>query len=365
MRSNILFFLKISFTRTVLVFLVSLFVHLSLSVSSVAEEEFTAFVRALLMETSTNKQSDIEKLEIKSCSASCVSFESSQGSEFKLVIDTDRSEPELSFTRDSRTLTLPSLSYVESLIGSSRESGNPLSIVAEQERSSRTFPVQLYDQYTFTESSLSRESGNPPSLQTEQERGKPESSPEELSSLIHRWLVGHELHPYSGGFSLLKPSQAIALEASLEVLKEHQKEPSSLLNIAPTASGKTQVLVQTLMEQIETYSNGKKIFIVTADRVHLVEQLYSQFQGDKGQRAINVINWSTLGDKSWQSFASEVKRATESKGATVMVITSQSLKLKIPEFFTQTERRYREIQESFIRDMGGIYIDEAPSFRSK
>ena len=367
MRSNILFFLKISFTRTVVVFLVSLLVHLSLSMSSVAEEELTAFVRTLLMETSANKRADIERLEIKSCSASCVSFKSSQGSEFKLVVDTDRSEPELSFTRDSRTLTLPSLFYVESLIGSSRESGNPLSIVAEQERSSRTFPVQLYDQYTFTESSLSRESGNPPSLQTGQESSKLESSPEELLSLIHRWLVGHELHPYSGGFSLLKPSQTIALEASLEALKEHQKEPSSLLNIAPTASGKTQVLVQTLMEQIETYSNGKKLFIVTADRVHLVEQLYSQLQGDKGQRdrtkarakAINVINWSTLGDKSWQSFASEVKRATESKGATVMVITSQSLKLKIPEFFTQTERRYREIQESFIRDVGGIYIDEA------
>ena len=119
------------------------------------------------------------------------------------------------------------------------------------------------------------------------------------------------------------------------------------------------------MEQIETYSNGKKLFIVTADRVHLVEQLHSQFQGDKGQRArtkakaIDVVNWGTLRDKSWQSFASEVKRATESKGATVMVITSQSLKLKIPEFFTQTERRYREIQESFVRNVGGIYIDEA------
>ena len=192
MRDNMLFFFKISFTRTVLVFLVSLLVHLSFSVSSFAEEELTAFVRTLLMETSANKQAEIEALNIQSCSSSCVSFKSSQGSEFKLVIDTDRSEPELSFTRDSRTLTIPSLSYVESLIGSSRESGNPLSIVAEQER------------------------------------GKPESSPEELSSLIHRWLVGHELHPYSGGFSLLKPSQAIALEASLEILKEHQKEQSSL-----------------------------------------------------------------------------------------------------------------------------------------
>ena len=242
MRSNILFFLKISFTRTVVVFLVSLFVHLSLSVSSVAEEELTAFVRTLLMETSTNKQSDIEKLEIKSCSASCVSFKSSQGSEFKLVVDTDRSEPELSFTRDSRTLTLPSLFYVESLIGSSRESGNPLSIVAEQERSSRTFPVQLYDQYTFTESSLSRESGNPPSFQAGQESGKPESSPEELLSLIHRWLVGHELHPYSGGFSLLKPSQTIALEASLEASKGTSKRAQQFTKHSPHSQWKNSGL---------------------------------------------------------------------------------------------------------------------------
>ena len=324
-----LFFSKVGFTKTTLVFLVSLFIHLSLSVSSVAEEELTAFVRTILLETSANKRADIETLEIKSCSSSCVSFKSSLGAEFKLVIDTDRSEPELSFTRDSRTLTLPSLSYVEELIGSSRESRS------------------------------SRESGNPPSIVAGQESGKLESSPEELSRLIHRWLVGHELHPYSGGFSLIKPSQAIALAASREVLMEHQKEQSSLLNIAPTASGKTLVLVQTLMEQIETYSNGKKIFIVTADRIHLIEQLHSQIQSENKQRAIDVINWGTLRDKSWQSFASEVKRANEREGATVMVITSQSLKLKLSEFFTETEQRYRAIQESFVRNVGGIYIDEA------
>ena len=340
-------FSKNGFIKTVIALF--LFVHFSLSVSAVAEDSLSESVRTLLLEISSHQQSEIEKLKINSCSAACVSFKSSHGefkssqggSEFQLIIDTNKSEPELSFTRDSRTLSLPSLSYLEELINSARV--NPSSRISD----SSPFPNHS-SHVNLSSFSPSNSNSSPPSS---------------MSTLVHRWLVGHELHPYSVSEFSLKPSQATALEASREALKEHrpeQGETSSLLNIAPTGSGKTLVLAQTLMEQIETYSENKKLFIVTADRVHLVDQLHSQIQKENGQkRAIKVVNWGTLNDKSWQGLAQLFQMAQEGEGATVLVITSQSLKLKLSEFFTQTEKKYKDIQESFLRSLGGIYIDEA------
>ena len=337
-------FSKNGFTKTVIALF--LFVHLSLSVSvaaedSLAENSLSESVRTLLLATSPHQQSEIEKLEISSCSAACVSFKSSHGefkssqggSEFQLIIDTNKSEPELSFTRDSRTLSLPSVSYLEELINSARMS--------------HSSHVNHSSHVIHSSSRMSHSSFIPSSI----------------STWVHRWLVGHELHPYSASEFSLKPSQATALEASREALKEHRPgegETSSLLNIAPTGSGKTLVLAQTLMEQIETYSENKKLFIVTADRVHLVDQLHSQIQGEnKEKRTIKVVNWGTLNDKSWQGLAQLSQMAQEGEGATVLVITSQSLKLRLSEFFTQTEKKYKDIQESFVRSVGGIYIDEA------
>ena len=336
-------FSKNHFIRSI-IFIVLFFVHLSLSVSATAEDSLSESVRTLLLETSLHQQSEIEKLEISSCSASCVSFKtfSQGGAEFQLVIDTSKSEPELSFTRDSRTLSLPSLPYLEELINSARVSHSSSPSYSSHVIHSTSIPN-------------SNSSSSPPSSNN--------SSLSSMSTLVHRWLVGHELHPYSASEFSLKPSQATALEASREALKEHrseQGETSSLLNIAPTGSGKTLVLTQTLMEQIETSLENKKLFIVTADRVHLVDQLHSQIQKENGQkRTINVVNWGTLNDKSWQGLAQLSQMAQEGEGTTVLVITSQSLRLKLSEFFTQTERRYKDIQESFIRSVGGIYIDEA------
>ena len=366
-------FFKSNFSKIVIGFLFSkkhfiktvvlLFVSFSLSVSAVAKDSLSESVRTLLLETSPHQQSEIEKLKISSCSASCVSFKtfsqgefkSSQGgAEFQLIIDTSKSAPELSFTRDSRTLSLPALSYLEELINSARVSSSsrvsdsarvsPSSRVSDSSHISDSSRVNL----SFSSSPSSNSSSSPPSS---------------MSTLVHRWLVGHELHPYSASEFSLKPSQATALEASREALKEHRPgegETSSLLNIAPTGSGKTLVLTQTLMEQIETSSENKNLFIVTADKVHLVDQLHSQIQGEnKEKRTIKVVNWGALNDKSWQGLAQLSQMAQEGEGATVLVITSQSLRLKLSEFFTQTEGRYRDIQESFLKSVGGVYIDEA------
>ena len=363
-------FSKNHFNKTAFLF----FVHFSLSVSAVAENSLSESVRTLLLETSPHQQSEIEKLEISSCSAACVSFKTfSQGeAEFQLVIDTSKSEPELSFTRDSRTLSLPSLSYLEELINSARVSNSSRvsfsSHVSDSARISNSSYVSpsshISDSVRVSDSSPASSNSSPASSNSSSASSNSSSSPaSSMSTLVHRWLVGHELHPYSASEFSLKPSQVTALEASRIALKEHRPgegETSSLLNIAPTGSGKTLVLAQTLMEQIETYSENKKLFIVTADRVHLVDQLHSQIQGEnKEKRTIKVVNWGTLNDKSWQGLAQLSQMAQEGEGATVLVITSQSLKLKLSEFFTQTEKKYKNLQESFVRSVGGIYIDEA------
>ena len=363
-------FSKNHFNKTAFLF----FVHFSLSVSAVAENSLDESVRTLLLETSPHQQSEIEKLEISSCSAACVSFKTfSQGeAEFQLVIDTSKSEPELSFTRDSRTLSLPSLSYLEELINSARVSNSSRvsfsSHVSDSARISNSSYVSpsshISDSVRVSDSSPASSNSSPASSNSSPASSNSSSSPaSSMSTLVHRWLVGHELHPYSASEFSLKPSQVTALEASRIALKEHrpgESETSSLLNIAPTGSGKTLVLAQTLMEQIETYSENKKLFIVTADRVHLVDQLHSQIQGEnKEKRTIKVVNWGTLNDKSWQGLAQLSQMAQEGEGTTVLVITSQSLKLKLSEFFTQTEKKYKDIQESFVRSVGGIYIDEA------
>ena len=346
-------FSKNHFIRSI-IFVGLLFVSFSLSVSAVAEDSLSESVRTLLLVTSPHQQSEIEKLEISSCSASCVSFKTSSqgGAKFQLVIDTSKSEPELSFTRDSRTLSLPSVSYLEELINFAR-----LSYSSHVNHSSHVIHSSALPSDSTRVNPSSHVSDSSPS------NSHSSSIPNSMSTLVHRWLVGHELHPYSASESSLKPSQTTALEASREVLKEHrpeQGETSSLLNIAPTGSGKTLVLTQTLMEQIETSSENKKLFIVTADRVHLVDQLHSQIQKEhKEKRAIKIVNWGTLNDKSWQGLAQLSQMAQEGEGTTVLVITSQSLKLRLSEFFTQTERRYKDIQESFLRSIGGIYIDEA------
>ena len=354
-------FSKNHFIRSI-IFVGLLFVSFSLCISAVAKDSLNESVRTLLLVTSPHQQSEIEKLEISSCSASCVSFKTfSQGAEFQLVIDTSKSEPELSFTRDSRTLSLPSVSYLEELINSAR-----LSHSSHVNHSSHVIHSSALPSDSTRVSSSSRISDSSPS---NSDSFSIPSSTNNTRTLVHRWLVGHELHPYSASEFSLKPSQATALEASREALKEHrseQGETSSLLNIAPTGSGKTLVLTQTLMEQIETSSENKKLFIVTADRVHLVDQLHSQIQKEhKEKRTINVVNWGTLNNKSWQGLAQLSQMAQEGEGTTVLVITSQSLKLRLSEFFTQTERRYKNLQESFVRSVGGIYIDEAHHLGAK
>ena len=192
-----------------------------------------------------------------------------------------------------------------------------------------------------------------PSLETL----KADPLPESLQSYLNTWLIGHEFHPYSSGFSTAKNSQKTALQASHLALQEGA---SSLLNISPTGMGKTYVLVQTLMKQIREFSDHQKIFIVTVHQIQLIEQLLSQLKKEQeGQEDFHIVDWRSLLDKSWSSFASEIKRAEERNKPTVLVISSQSLQRKLRKFFTQTKKKYKDIQNVLLGGLGGIYIDEA------
>ena len=247
-------------------------------------------------------QKNIEPLNTSTCSAGfapSLSFRSDHSDiEFKVQINSEISAPEVKYENNSRTLQIPSLETLKT---------EPLS--------------------------------------------------EPLKSALNTWLIGHELHPYSSGFFAVKSSQKIALQASILALRQ---EARSLLNIAPTGMGKTYVLVQTLMTHIREFSNHQKIFIVTVHQLTIIEQLLSQFKKEQEERKdFHIVDWRSLLDKSWQSFASEIKRAGERNKPTVLVISSQSLKRRLGDLFTKTENKYKDIQNTLLGGLGGIYIDEA------
>ncbi len=254
--------------------------------------------RNALSYISETKTEEIENLDITSCGTGCVSFGSlSSETEFKLQINSDISSPQVISDNTSRTLQLP-----------------------------------FMDVLTLTPSKSMR-------------------------SAFKNWLISHELHPYVGSFSKPKTAQRAALQASHIALEQGA---SSLLHIAPTGMGKTWVLVQTLLKQIREFSKDKNIFIVTAHQLQLIHQLSFQLKTEQEQqRDFHIIDWRNVLDKSWQSFASEIKQASERDKPTVLVMTSQSLKRRLPEFFTQTEKEYKYLQNSFLSQLGGLYIDEA------
>ena len=264
--------------------------------------DLTQLTQKALSRFSQNNKANIEPLKISSCSAGfapSLSFRSDHSDiEFKVQINSEISSPEVQYDSQSRTLQIPSLETL-----------------------------------------------------------KADSLPESLKSTFNNWLIGHEFHPYSSGFSTVKSSQKTALQASILALKEGA---SSLLNIAPTGMGKTYVLLQTLMTHIREFSNHQKIFIFTVHQLELIEQLLSQLKEEQERgEDFHIVDWRSLLDKSWKSFADEIKHADERNKPTVLLISSQSLTRKLRKFFNQTEKKYKDIQNTLLGGLGGIYIDEA------
>ena len=176
---------------------------------------------------------NIPKTSLHHCNTpQCLFFRDSShsGLQFLIQINPTEKTPSISFDQSSKTLTLPSLHFLTP--------------------SSEFFPEELLKQF----------------------------------------LVGHSWHPFSGKHSTMRESQRTAFQAFNQALD--QKTQGFLL-VSPTGTGKTSVLAQALLSQIQR--SQKKIFIVTANRVQLVHQLFSHIQEEKeklGLTYIHTVNWS-------------------------------------------------------------------------
>ena len=102
-------------------------------------------------------------------------------------------------------------------------------------------------------------------------------------NFLRRWLIGHELHPYNSvvrGNIMEKPVQRAALKAYERAKRNGHK---SFLHVAPTAVGKGRVLSQVLLKRLSKMEEGKKVVLVTVDRIHLVDQLSKNIENILGR----------------------------------------------------------------------------------
>ena len=146
---------------------------------------------------------------------------------------------------------------------------------------------------------------------------------------ITKWLVGHEIHPYTNSprtaiasartSTLYTTTQNIALQAFQKALELKAK---SFLHISPTGTGKTLVLVQALKYKL-SQRNSQKISFVTVPQVQLVDPLYDIVSKELHSMKVSVINWNNLSNKN---FHADIQRAILSPQPTVFVVTSQTLK---------------------------------------
>ena len=264
------------------------------------ESSFFELAKKTQMALSHVSYQNVSQSHFQPChTPQCLSFQDSPHSNitFFIHIDPSKKAPSISFDSSSKTLTLPSIHFLTP--------------------SSELFPEVLFKQF----------------------------------------LVGHSWHPYSGKRLIMRESQQTALQAFHQALE--QKAQGFLL-VSPTGTGKTSVLAQSLLNQIQR--SQKKIFIVTAHRVQLVHQLFSHIQEEKeklGLANIHTVNWSQSqpGGKSWQSLSGRINQVLDNQETFILVITSQSLSARLNDFQTHNQRY--GVYTKLTHNLGGIYIDEA------
>ena len=234
-----------------------------------------------------NKIEEIQSLEIEPCGSHCLSFYSKTGFQFQIKKDSSLTEPEITLSPSTKILKIPS--------------------------------------YDWLNSSSS-------------------------DSAIKRWLIGHEIHPYTSPSKIIQYTEAqnIAFKAFKQALFEGVR---SFLHIAPTSAGKTLVLARALKEKLQN-NKKNKISFVTAHQIKLVDQLFDTIQQELKDINVTVINWNNRLNKD---FYLEVERSTARSQPTVFVITSQSLKNQLNFLQRENLKVYNRLTEN----TDGIYIDEA------
>ena len=176
--------------------------------------------------------------------------------------------------------------------------------------------------------------------------------------LLRYWLIGHEFHPYSEspgkspgespGKILLKPAQREAIEAYEQAVDMGAR---SFLHVAPTAVGKTLVLTKALFQRLKNPS-AKKLIIVTAHEIHLVDQLLKEIQTELAEEndlsGVELINWR---DQKHRDLNKAIVSALSNEGLSVFVMTSQSLKKQLAVLEPEN-------YEKLVLNLEGIFIDE-------
>ena len=249
---------------------------------------------------------------------------------------------------------LEQVSQKEIPIGELQSCG-PLCISFLEKTSGMRFVVQIDNSLNQPEITLDSNSKTL-SLPSVRDLGSPDRN------TFQKFLTGHIWHPYLDSFNL-KPSQKTALQAFTKILEEGSK---SFLHVAPTGMGKTVVLAQALLHQVQ--SSEKNIFIVTAHQIQLVHQLFSAIEAEKerqGLKKMRVVNWSQgqTHRSRWQSLAERINHSVSQRETLILVITSQSLQRRVKNF--QTENKRYGVYTTLTQNLGGVYIDEAHHLGAK
>ena len=249
---------------------------------------------------------------------------------------------------------LEQVSQKEIPIGELQSCG-PLCISFLEKTSGMRFVVQIDNSLNQPEITLDSNSKTL-SLPSVRDLGSPDRN------TFQKFLTGHIWHPYLDSFNL-KPSQKTALQAFTKVLETGSK---SFLHVAPTGMGKTVVLAQALLHQVQ--SSEKNIFIVTAHQIQLVHQLFSAIEAEKerqGLKKVQVVNWSQgqIHGSRWQNLAERMNHSLNQGETLILVITSQSLKARVQNFQTQNNRY--GVYTTLTQNLGGVYVDEAHHLGAK
>ena len=172
------------------------------------------------------------------------------------------------------------------------------------------------------------------------------------SHMMRRLLIGHELHPY-----ILNSAQKVSLRSSQKMAIEDFKESlnrayQSFLHVAPTATGKSWVLVKNLIEVMKR-NPQKKISFITVDKIKPVGQLHFELKFELQATNFNLhsIQWKVEEKKD---FVELIRQVISAEQPTVINLTLKSLQTQMAKLKNKDLALYNRLFES----LSGIFIDE-------
>lgn len=198
--------------------------------------------------------------------------------------------------------------------------------------------------------------------------------PDKGAKSIRKWLRGHPLHTYiydptskdkqpgiianeriglGEDARHLKQVQEQGMQAASEAILDGHE---SFLFVAPTGTGKSEVMMRVLGDQIdrnaafdrsknpEEQQKARRLQILVADKNNLVDQLYDDAMGLKTEEEYIVFRWGGVPKKPGPGMPpepppptlEEIIKLAEQKGKQVVLVTTvQSLVPRIKEGDTQ------------------------------